>query len=370
MSGKMNRSAHISTGHLAPMMEEEETLVQTAQALLRESDMTILDAVRLALELREAMPPGAEGKQASMQACHRLIQLGSQACKQEGRSTSFRVAFEASLQSRAGRRLRTIAEIRQCCRRVVRYFPDLSDTQVRSITPEDCRQFISTSFHTPNSRRKARRLLHGVFAFCLRHGWCAYNPLVAVDIPPVRERKIESLSLVQIRRLLATVLRPEHVACAPAVGIMLWAGVRPTEVTRLRWEHVRVEDRVIVIDAQHSKTGGARHVTLHKVLADWLCKTAPYRLPRTPIVPRAWVRRWRALRLAAGFADWNPDTLRHTFASYHLKHFENLNVLQIDMGHADTQLLRTRYLGMKGVTREGAEEFWKEKHPSRSRRRQ
>ncbi len=338
--------------------EHEVNEGQIAEAFLRGSGLSVLDAVRLALEIHEARSPELSTEKRRMEYYRRVIRLGVEACAQEGRTVSFREALEKSLASRAGRRRRTLGEIRQCCRRILHVHPELSNMPMRSISAEYCRKLIMESYRTPSTQRKARRLLHALFAFCLRNGWCACNPVAAVEIPMVPEEPIDVLSIGQVRCLLATARRPEHIACAPAVGLMLWAGIRPTELTRLRWQDVHVADRVITVAARHSKTGGARHVTLAPVLINWLKETAPFRLPGTHIVPRAWVRRWRALRLAAGFDHWHPDTLRHTFASYHLKQFRNLAMLQIDMGHADAQLLRTRYLSMAGITAEGAAAFW------------
>ncbi len=340
------------------MDERETNLEQTAVVLLRDSGISVLDAARLVLELQEMMPLWASAQHTPISLCRHVIRLGAEAYTQEFHTIPFMEAVERSLQSRAQRRSRTLAEIRQCIRRILRSKPELAEMPVRRISPDYCREIVASIFHTPTSQRKARRLLHGIFAFSMRHGWCSSNPMRAVDVPIVCENKVEVLTLAQVRRLLATTCTPEHLPCAAAVGFMLWAGIRPTELTRLRWEDVRIEDRVINIEARHSKTGGARHVTLYPVLFRWLKAHAPYRLPHAYIVPSSWVRRWRELRLAAGFINWHPDALRHTFASYHLKHFGCLSTLQIDMGHGDSQLLRTRYLGMKGISRASAAEFW------------
>ncbi len=74
-------------------------------------------------------------------------------------------------------------------------------------------------------------------------------------------------------------------------------------------------------------------------------------------VPRNWQNRWQAFRRAAGFAHWVPDVCRHTFASYHAAHFRNLPELQLEMGHHDLNLLRTRY--MMPTHRRAAAQFWR-----------
>ena len=146
--------------------------------------------------------------------------------------------------------------------------------------------------------------------------------------------------------------------CLPAVGMMLYAGIRPHEVARLTWEQVDLEGGTISILPQHSKTGGARLVTIHKPLARLL---AQFRQEKTAkICPRQWVKHWCRLRTQAGWNTrnhrWQQDALRHTFASYHLRHFRSYSELQYEIGHRDTNLLRTRYVDMSGVRR--TKRFW------------
>ena len=53
---------------------------------------------------------------------------------------------------------------------------------------------------------------------------------------------------------------------------------------------------------------------------------------------------------------WPQDALRHTFASYHLSHFRSYAELQVEIGHRDATLLRTRYVDQRGVR--NALRFW------------
>ncbi len=77
------------------------------------------------------------------------------------------------------------------------------------------------------------------------------------------------------------------------------------------------------------------------------------------ICPKGWVRRWRLLREAAGFSSWVPDVLRHSYASYHVKRYQDLGQLQLAMGHRDCRLLLTRYVNLRGISRADARVFWK-----------
>ena len=141
--------------------------------------------------------------------------------------------------------------------------------------------------------------------------------------------------------------------------MMLYAGIRPHEVARLTWAQVDLRERAIYILPQHSKTGGARRVTIHQPLMKILRRyqRSP---PEKKICPPDWLRHWRELRRAAGWNapahPWPQDALRHTFASYHLSHFRSYAELQLEIGHRDASLLRTRYVDQRGVV--NARAFW------------
>ena len=100
------------------------------------------------------------------------------------------------------------------------------------------------------------------------------------------------------------------------------------------------------------------------MLAKWLkfCRDRTKPGPLTPICPKGWTIKWRKIRRRAGWGSrkrsWMPDCLRHTYASYHAKHFKDYNLLQMEMGHRSSSLLRTRYLNMKGISVQTANRFW------------
>lgn len=266
--------------------------------------------------------------------------------------------FQASMKMRAARRPRTLMEIAQYVQRMLRVRPEWRHELASEIDAIDCVEVIESAFQTASMQRKARMLLHAIFALGVKLGACRGNPLDLVSYICEKEKPIRALRIEEVRRLLNAAQQKEHLACAPAVGVMLWAGLRPTEVTRLHWSDLHMEERVIHLKPQHSKTGSVRQVRIHDVLLSWLQRTAPCRSFQTKLVPRGWERRWRALRRSAGFRTWTPDVLRHTFASYHVKYFRNLSELQLEMGHSSAKMLLTRYLGMDHVTAEGAAEFW------------
>lgn len=158
-------------------------------------------------------------------------------------------------------------------------------------------------------------------------------------------------------RTLVRVLELDEFRCMSApIRLMLWCGVRPGEVRRLRWKDIDYREGVVYIDGSASKTGGARAVPLRGAAA--ALRKCRDMAPSQYIAPRNWQRLWAALRLRADMPRWQRDALRHTFASYHLKHFHNLHLLQEEMGHWDASLLRTRYLNLRNLSSHSATAFF------------
>lgn len=326
--------------------------------MLKDHAITTTDAVRLIVELLEEYPAEKEDAAEETLHCRRVIQEGIRAHSLMSKSVCFEHAVHAMLAYKPGIRERTRNEIQQICNRVYKVLPEWQTSLVSDIDTELCQRAIEFVFDTVPMQRKARRILHSVFSFAMLSRWCTSNPVALVAVQPYKEKPINALSIEQVLALLETVRRPEHACCAAAVGIMIWAGVRPSELIRLKQGDIHFDDKVITVPARHAKTGGARHITMYPVLYHWLRSCMRYYTPHAPIVPTSWVMRWARLRREAGFSKWVPDVLRHTFASYHLKYFKDMRALQLDMGHASLDLLRTRYLAMQGVTAKGAKLFW------------
>ena len=255
------------------------------------------------------------------------------------------------------RRPRTQSEFRSVCDRILRHTPSLARREISHISREECCKIIHSVFPTARQQDKARRILHSLFAISMRYGKCVHNPIEGITRPQLRENEVRPLPWEQLCSLLKTARKAEFRPCMPPLGLMLWAGIRPAEVSRLRWGDIDWEENVISLRPYHSKTGGARHVTLQPVLARWLHEFGVQ--DKGNICPPNWERRWKRLRQMADVLPWQQDVLRHTFASYHAKFWRNFPLLQTEMGHRSADLLRTRYLSMYGVTREHAVIFWR-----------
>lgn len=319
---------------------------QAALAVLKSTKVDILEAALVAKEALEA----GRGRVKRARKC---IAAGAESLQKQEKTVTFEKAVEAALEARKDRRARTIWDFRYFCKRFMKRCKGLAQRRVRAITSAECAGYIDIAFNTPRQRQKARMVLSGVFSTALKRGWCSENPVAHVEVPRVVEGRIDVLAPHEIERLLEAARRYRGGKCLAAVGMMLYAGIRPHEVTRLTWEQVDLTGSSISIQPRHSKTGGARLVTIHPPLRRLLenCTNTT-----GSICPPQWQRHWRALRRQVDFTYWVPDVLRHTFASYHLRYFRSYSELQYETGHRDSNLLRTRYVNMRGV--QNAKLFW------------
>ena len=328
-----NRESSDYAGCYAPELRRDKE--RAALEVLKSTGIDVLEA---ALVAREALECG-RGRVRRAREC---VRLGAEEMRKREKTVTFRKAVEMALEEREkkNRRARTVTDFRYYCKRLMVRNPGLAERRVRSITSDDCRAYLQAAYGESAAQyRKARAIMSGVFSTAIKHDWCDANPVSRVEVPDVVEKPIEPLKLDEVARLEETARQPEHQDMQLSLHLMLYCGIRPTEVSRIDPERdIDWQNQRVVVRPTTSKTGGGRVVPLRKADAITV-RTIPHR----------WVQRWRALRKAAGWGKetahpWRQDVCRHTFATYHAAHFRNFPALQMEMGHRDSSLLRTRYV--------------------------
>ena len=249
----------------------EET---AALALLKSTKIPLLEAAQVACAAIRA----GRGR---VKRALRCLEEEEKALRLQEKTVSFEKAVAAALEARKHRRTRTLSDFRYVMRRFMKRCPGLAKRRVRSITPAECAAYIEAAFETPRQRQKARLTLSGVFSTAMKRGWCSENPVARVDAPRVEEKRIEILTPEEAKKLVDTAQEYRGGICLPAVGLMLYAGIRPHEVARLSWGDVDLPGKRVLIAPQHSKTGGARPMTLLPPLLGLFCNARPAALPRS-----------------------------------------------------------------------------------------
>lgn len=375
---------HVRTNGEKPIAVLPARLAADAAAacsLLEGSGLSLCDAVRQLLAAVQAqgvasapfIPSGGAGVrgQGSASAAAPLTLSGILAKVEDAKSHQ----SVATMRARRG----AIHTISSRCQ-------GIEDIPLESFTPETVQHILDTVWpHSVTAWNGGRRQLHALFAYAIRRRLVNMeNPVTCLEQKHVTETEITALPPQDLKKLFAacrpptaaelaqaqdfpsgshrrayaadlTYLRPYIAACA-------FAGIRPTECARLRWQDIDFEDAIISVRVANSKTGGQRHIELHPTLAAWLrtCRP-PTAAPEDLVTPQTALNlNLTALRRRAGLCNtWQHDCLRHSYATYYLKaRLGEITRLQLNMGHRSAQLLYSRYVNMAGTTRAMADEWW------------
>ena len=266
-------------------------------------------------------------------------------------SVTVNLLCERFTESKAGRS----SHYRRQLRTALDILKPLDDEPVLEISPSDLEPLLSKY---PSAARNAHlRVLKAAFNFAIKREWCAANPVLKLDFSEIKRTEVEVLTNEQVIRLLKACcdldrdLLPDHL-------FGLFAGIRPQELERMKFEHVRMDDRHILLPPDVTKTGMRRVIEMDRLLCVWL-RWFNWKKPspKGPIVQKANLRRrLRKVREAAKIEEWVQDIMRHTYASTWLAKYENIDRLRSNLGHRSNDVLWNHY--HRAVIRKDAEAFW------------
>lgn len=331
-------------------MEAEKDLFK---GMLGKAKVSDFDCIRFVKNILDEKP--SDSKLTDAQFVLKVIEVGLRNIRTK--EMTFADGFALYLKSKQHLRPDSIRDIRCIGNRLLRTKPELGKRNFSELSVSECEEWLNAAFHTNPQFNKARRMLHGLFEFALRREWCDKNPIKRIERKKVVEKEIQPLKLAETKRLIKTAQNesPEYAVVA---ALLVYTGIRPCEVRRLTWRDIDTEEKTITVRSQCSKTGGVRQVEIPPVLNRVLIAHSR-ELKEEKICPTDWQRRWRKIRDNSGFRGrWVQDVLRHTYASFHAKNYADLPRLQLNMGHRDLSLLRSRYVNMHGISRIEAKSFF------------
>lgn len=220
---------------------------------------------------------------------------------------------------------------------------------VADITPKVLSSWLA-SFGRPSYAAGLVRTLRPAFSYAARQGMLADSPFSKLE--PIRvpaRRGIDIFTPEEAQRLMLQA----PVDCKAAYALLLFAGIRPVELTRLKWGAVR--DGFIHLTPDVTKTAQVRNVEIEPNLAAWLASTGPH-APEEMICPTNWKRKNQQTRREVGLAS-RQDTARHSYATYHLAKYHNRTALEENMGHSAGSAMLMRYYRAAATPAQAAE-YW------------
>ena len=331
-------------------MEAEKDLFK---GMLGGAKVSAFDSIRFVKNILDAKPK--DSKLTDAQFILKVIEVGLRNIRNTEKS--FEDGFKIYLESKQHLRPDSIRDIRCIGNRLIRTNPELARRNFSELSASICDEWINSAFTTAPQQNKARAMLHALFNFAIRRDWRDNNPIDKIERRRIIEKQITPLTLAQIRRLLKTATTYNNGKFTTAAALLVYAGIRPREVRRLTWRDIDTEENTITVRPHCSKTGGTRQVEIPPALNRLLITNKSENTSH--ICPPNWQHHWRKIRDSSGFRGrWTQDVLRHTYASFHAKHYANLPRLQLNMGHRDLALLRSRYINMRGISKQEARKFF------------
>ena len=244
--------------------------------------------------------------------------------------------------------------------------PLIGKKLVSQLGHDELRTAIRQSYPTAFGFNLCLRSVSAAMNVAVREGWCPANPCKRIAKIDTGRKEIEVLTLNQCRKLfelckdykkdesLKYYEKVDATMAYPAIALMLFAGVRPHETTRLDWSDIDMEEGNVLVRNTKAKTDRSRYFKMPATLRAWL-EQVPETERFGPIVPPSWKRVIGLIRKKAGISD-EHDILRKTFATAHLGHFKDVNLTRSIMGHEVGDVLFQHYRGLMKPS--DASAFW------------
>jgi len=247
------------------------------------------------------------------------------------------------------RRPHTLDEIKY---RIGKFVKAFGSRLLHTITKQELQAWMEKQGGSIINQRHYRAQLSSFFnrAVQCEHVSEDLNPARGLEAPDEEKTQPYVMPVKDVESLLRTAANhcPEMLAY---LTICLFAGIRPTECRRLRWDKINFDTKRIQIDASVSKTKQERYVDMSDNLMAWL---VPYRQNEGMIFFSG--SSFKTIR-AKSKIQWKSDCMRHSFGTYHVKLYENAGKTALQMGHKNTGILFDHYLNAK-FTQQDAQRFF------------
>jgi integrase len=233
---------------------------------------------------------------------------------------------------------------------------------ISSVTAAEIRPYIQNlknpnrSPLAPRSRENHRRLIVTLFEYAAQQGYVARD--TAADIANIQGPRVVAgptgiFTPTQIRKILITLTGTDRAICT----LGAFCGLRSAELGRLRWENIRMDQRVLIIDAQQTKTASRRVIPLPENAIAWIAPLIPAHAAGR--VSRHEHPDYQSKHLAetaqALGIQWVRNGLRHSWCSYRLAQTKNAALTSHEAGNSP-QILHKHYAEL--VTEAEAKEWF------------
>jgi integrase len=279
-----------------------------------------------------------------------------------GKAPVLSAAWDDAIKHRENHRKRTLADFKAWRKALPDWFLAMN---THDITAKEITKALDQTTKGQTRWKAGLRYISAVFGDVVKTGAISANPVKSVHLKrnPETDDEVVTYTPDELRALFTACKdypkgEPDRLcaACAVPFAFMAFAGIRPEEITKLRWDNVSTELHNIRIGAAVAKKAYRRNVRIQPALAAWI-ETIPATNRAGKIVPPRWRYKAAKVRKKAGLDGRTmQDALRHSFGSYLLAVENDLDALKADMGHGHMAVYFEHY--HKALTKKEALPYW------------
>lgn len=241
---------------------------------------------------------------------------------------------------------------------------DFAAKNIVDLEPSDISEALKAMTDGATAFRNGLRVISAILGDQVKEGTLKDNPCSRVSTPKVKNDDEVTIYTIKELQALFTACKDYDdgkdkncSGCAVPFAFLAFAGIRPAELTRLRWDDVNLTNKFIRISGSIAKAGKTRNVRINPTLIGWI-KTISENNRIGKIIPGRWLQKATRVRKEAGLDGRElQDALRHSYGSYKLAVEEDMNLLKADMGHQHWEVFFNHY--HNALTPEQAAPYWK-----------
>jgi len=265
--------------------------------------------------------------------------------------------------------------------------PAIGHIKLKDLRPEHLQHLYNEKLKaglSPRTVRYIHLVVHSALKQALKNQLVYRNVAEATELPADKKKEARALTLEEMDRFLNAL---EGDRLKAAFVTLLGTGLRRGELLALKWDNVNLKEGIIAVKEnlvwiakkgfvfQPPKTEKSKRVVplpddvlaelkRHKVrqAEEKLKIGAAYQDNGlvfcteigTPIIPRNFERKYKALLKKAGLTGVKLHSLRHTYATRLLELGENLKVVQELLGHSRISVTADIYSHVSPELKRGA----------------
>lgn len=239
----------------------------------------------------------------------------------------------------------TIKNIKNGLNQLIKTF---GDREINSITSNEYTDWMMGLKVSINSKIHYRTLSMGLFNWAFQRNIVEKNIIEKVPILKKQKQQVEIYDIETIQDFLSK--STDEIQLYLAIGA--YAGVRPTEVSGLKWEDI--SDDIIHIPASVSKTNSIRNIEILPSLKPFL-KNRPKSGPLFSVQDFGNSRKFKEWR---SNKSWIQDGLRKTYTSYHIAAYENSGKTALQLGHEGNPRMLYNHYYKPGISKEDGKKYF------------